>query len=209
MKLGTESRNSVIAAAVLGVIALLMLWRTFFSGGPVIANQPPAPAQALPAAANAGPAARRIGARRLRTPQAKPTVTASLDPRLRFDVLKSTEDTEYKGSGRNIFRAEAEPVIPNPVVPPIVPKKDDTAKVDNPGPPPPPPPPPINIKFFGLLNRPGEPRQAFLLQNDEVFVAKEGEVVNRRYKVLKINNTSVEIEDLLANNKQTVPLTAG
>ncbi len=212
MKLGAENRNTVIIAAVLAVLALFMLWRTFFSGGgPVIASNVPVPAQATPATANPGPPARRItrGHGRTVAPKEQPTVTASLDPRLRLDLLKGSEDTEYKGAGRNIFRAEAEPVIPNPVVTPIVPKHDDTtAQADN-IPPPPPPPPPINLKPFGLLNRPGEPRQVFLLQNDDVFVAKEGDVVNRRYKIVKINNNSVEIQDLLGNNTQTIPLNAG
>lgn len=210
MKLGAENRNTVLIAALLGVVAIFMVWRTFFSdAGPVIAARPPATAQANPTAqANSGPPARRIRGRRQPATGNKATSNNSLDPRLRLDLLKATEETEYKGSGRNPFRAEAEVVIEKPVTPVIV-KKDETAKVENQGPPPPPPPPPINLKFFGLLNRAGEPRQAFLLQNDEVFVAKEGDVVNRRYKVVKINNNSVEIEDLLANNKQTLPLTAG
>lgn len=209
MKLGIENRNTVIAAAVLGAIALFMVWRTFFGGGgPVIAAKPPAPAQVTPAAAtNAGPPARRVRGRRV-PPNTKAPVTNSLDPRLRFDLLKGSEETEYKGSGRNIFRAETEPVIPAVVQNPIITDKKPEPEQPK-GPPPPTPPPPINLKFFGFANRPGEPRQVFLLQNDEVFVAKEGEVVNRRYKVLKINNNSVEIEDLLGNNKQTVPLTAG
>ena len=210
MKLGAENRNTVIAAAVLLAIALFMMWRAFSSGGtPVLANKPPAAAQVLPGVANGGPPARRVRGRRPPATSSKAGSASSLDPRLRFDLLKGSEDTEYKGSGRNIFRAESEPVIPTPVVPPIVPKKNEEAANITPGPPPPPPPPPINLKFFGFANRPGEPRQVFLLQNDEVFVAREGEVVNRRYKVLKINNNSVEIEDLLGNNRQTVPLTAG
>ena len=212
MKLGAENRNTVIAAAVLGAIALFMMWRTFFSGaGPVVASAPPAVVQVNPPAGTAGPAARRIvrSGRRPATPAQQPSITASLDPRLRLDLLKGSAETEYKGSGRNIFDKQSEVGIPKPITPPIVPKRDDTPKVADNTPPPPPPPPPINLKFFGFANRPGEPRQAFLLQNDDVFVAKEGDVVNRRYKVVKINNNSVEIEDLLGNNKQTIPLTAG
>ncbi len=34
----------------------------------------------------------------------------NLDPRLRLDLLKNAEGVEYKGNGRNIFRAGAEPV---------------------------------------------------------------------------------------------------
>jgi len=208
MKVGAENRNSVIVAVVLAVVALFMVWRTFFSGGnEVIASKPPAPVQT--STPNAGPAARRITGRRQITPQPKPTVTASLDPRLRLDLLKGSEETEYKGAGRNIFHAEAEQEIPKVLTPPVLPKHDETAIKVDPGPPPPPPPPAINIKFFGFANRPGEPRQVFLLQNDDVFIAKENDVINRRYKVVKINNTSVEIEDLLANNKQTILLTAG
>ena len=49
----------------------------------------------------------------------------------------------------------------------------------------------------------------FLTQGDDIFVAAEGEIVNRRYKVMRINPNSVEIEDVLSNNRQTIPLTAG
>jgi len=209
MKLGAENRNTVIIATVLAAVALFMVWRTFFSAsGPVVAGATPATAQPA-ASANAGTPARRIvrDRRRPGTTQGQPSGTASLDPRLRLDLLKGAEEIQYKGAGRNIFRAEAEVVIPPPVKNPVIVKNPEPPQPT--GPPPPPPPPPINLKFFGLLNRPCEPRQAFLLQNDDVFVAKEGDVVNRRYKVVKINNNSVEIEDLLGNNKQTIPLTAG
>src|ERR1700734_800208 len=67
----------------------------------------------------------------------------SLDPTLRYDWLKASEDTKYEGTGRNIFQAQAE--IPRPEGPGVT----DPKKVDN-TPPPPPPPPPINLKFFGF-----------------------------------------------------------
>lgn len=210
MKLGTENRNSVIIACLLGALAIFLVWRTFFSGGPVLAGKPTAPVQ--PAVQTpAGPAARRVGRRRgPRTPAAATTVTASLDPRLRFDLLKSSENTEYKGTGRNIFRAESEPVIPKPVDNGLAKKTNTPPPNPVPQPPPgPPPPPPIPLKYFGLGTRSGEAREAFLLLNDDVFVAKEGEVVARRYKVVRINPNSVEIEDLLSNNTQTIPLTSG
>ena len=210
MRLGAENRNTVIAAIVLGIIALGMAWRTFFgSGGEVIASGPPAPAAT--STVTPGPPARILrGGRRVTGTSTKATVTASLDPRLRFDLLRTSEQTEYKGAGRNIFHADAEIPIPTPHDSGI---KEQAKVTPPPEPVPqpyvPPPPPPINLKFFGFANRPGEPRQVFLLQNDDVFIAKEGDVVNRRYKVVKINNTSVEIEDLLGNNQQTVPLTTG
>src|SRR5690242_4772167 len=99
MKLGTENRNTVIVAAVLAAVALFMVWRTFFSGpGPVAASAPLTTAQPE-APANAGPAARRVvrDKRRPGTSQGQANVTASLDPRLRLDLLKGSEETEYKG----------------------------------------------------------------------------------------------------------------
>ena len=72
----------------------------------------------------------------------------------------------------------------------------------------PPPPPPINLKFFGLASRTGEPTKIFLGTGEDVFVAGEGDIVNRRYKIVKINPNSVDIEDVLSNRRQTIPLTA-
>src|SRR5271170_7921636 len=125
----------------------------------------------------------------------------SLDPSLRYDWLKASEDTKYEGTGRNIFLAQAE--IPTPVASAVPDKEADT------GPPPPPPPPPINLKFFGFASKPGEAKKVFLSEGEDVFIAAEGEVVNRHYKVLRISPTSVEIEDVLNNNRQSIPLTAG
>ena len=75
-------------------------------------------------------------------------------------------------------------------------------------PPGPPPPPPIPLKFFGFASHTGEPKRIFLAQGDDVFIAEEGQIVDRRYKVLHINPTSVEIEDVLNNNHQTIPLSS-
>ena len=49
----------------------------------------------------------------------------------------------------------------------------------------------------------------FLSAGEDVFIAKEGDIVQRRYKIVKINPTSIEVTDVLNNNQQTIPLTAG
>jgi hypothetical protein len=105
----------------------------------------------------------------------------------------------YKGSGRDIFQNKPDPPppIPEPVKPVI-----DTR------PPPPPPPPPIPLKFYGFSGNKSGPKQVFLSKGDDIFVAKEGQVIDRRYKVIKIGPNSVEVEDVLTNNRQTLPLTA-
>jgi hypothetical protein len=202
MKLGTNNRVTTIVAVVLFALAIYLLVRMWTGGGQPASAAPPT--AVVPAGQPAPqPAARgRRGVRREpRDKNATPAVT--LDPRLRLDLLKQSEDTEYKGSGRNIFVAVTD-------IPKVV--EDPTRKAEAPQPPPvyiPPPPPPINLKFFGFATSPGEPTSVFLGNGDDVFVAREGEIVNRRYKVMKINPKSVEIEDVLSNNRQTIPLTAG
>ena len=205
MKLGAESRNKTIAAGVLAFLAIFLVWHSFFSGGGG-SSAPPAPAQ-LGNAATPPNGAKANRAARRQVPKATLPEENSLDPRLRLALLKTSEDTEYQGNGRNIFRAEAELPIPKPINPGITTPKPEPAPVPirDQGPP---PPPPIPLKFFGFASRSGT-KSVFLSKGDEVFVAKEGDVVDRQYKVVKINANSVEIEDLFSNNRQTVPLTAG
>jgi hypothetical protein len=66
------------------------------------------------------------------------------------------------------------------------------------------------LKFFGFANQPGEPKKVFLSKGDDVFIAGEGEIVDRRYKVVRISQGSVEIQDVVGSGPpQTVPLTQG
>lgn len=196
MKIGSESRNKVIAAAGLMVLALFLVGRVLFSPGPAL---PPGSTGVTPTSSASAPRPARA-----RTKNTK-VVTAphSIDPTLRYDWLKASEDTKYEGSGRNIFMAQAE--IPQPVAP----AQTEAQKLAAQGPPPPPPPPPINLKFYGFASKPGEPKRVFLSQGEDVFIATEGEIVDRRYKVLHITPLSVEIEDVLNNNRQSIPLTQG
>jgi hypothetical protein len=206
MKLGAENRTAALVAIALMVIAAFMIVRVWSGGGKPAAAANPTPVQPEAAAAPAparGRRAARAGRGGARNAPSGSAVT--LDPRLRLDLLKLSEDTEYKGAGRNIFSVQAE--IPKPIEPAI----KDASKTPPPPPTPtgPPPPPPINLKFVGFASGAGEPTKVFLTQGDDIFVAAEGEIVNRRYKVMRINANSVEIEDVLGNNRQTIPLTAG
>jgi hypothetical protein len=197
-------------ALLLFAAAVYMLVRGFYGGGQSAAAAPAAANIQAPVLTTPAPRNRRLRGRVSPNPPSPGAAAAplvSLDPRLRLDLLKVSEDTEYKGAGRNIFRAEAEPVIEKPIENPVK-KQEDAKKAPEP-PPGPPPPPPINLKFFGFVSGPGQPKKIFLAQGDDVFIAREGEIVGRRYKVVHISNTSVDIEDVLSNNRQTIPLTQG
>ena len=205
MKLGAENRTAALVAIALGVIAVFMIVRMWSGGGQPATAANPTTVQPEAAAAPAAPTRGRRAARAGRGPAHGETSgsVVTLDPRLRLDLLMLSEGTEYKGAGRNIFRAEAE--IPKPIEPAV----KDAAKSGPPPPPPPPGPPPINLKFVGFASGTGATTKVFLTQGDDIFVAAECDIVNRRYKVLRINANSVEIEDVLGNNRQTIPLTAG
>ncbi len=199
MKVGAENRTKTILAVVmlaLGVFLAVRGFGSFFS--------PPPQAQAAATPQPAATQARRTRSQPGRRP-ATPVLSPTLDPRLRLDLLNAAEHTTYEGNGRNIFRAESEPApIPGPV------KNPDLTKNQTPQPPPgPPPPPPIPLRFFGFANKPGEPKRVFLADGSDVFVAAEGQIVDRRYKVLHIGVNSVDVQDVLNNNVQTLPLLQG
>lgn len=204
MKIGAENRNKLVTAIVLMGIALLLVARMLFSSGPA-----PAPTGAVTTSAATTPPTPRTrlvprGRTGARAGSSKVSAAPhSIDPTLRYDWLNASENTKYEGNGRNIFLAQAE--IPQPKGPGVT----DVGKNQPLPPPGPPPPPPINLKFYGFANKPGEPKAIFLSQGEDIFVAREGEIVDRRYKVLHISPMSVEIEDVLNNNRQSIPLTQG
>jgi len=192
MKVGTESKTKTALAAILLLVASFAVYNWLSGSGENATATPAAPTPAV------SPVAQKFA--RLGTRKSGPVVLAqTLDPTLRVDVLKSSEDVSYKGNGRDIFQNQPEPApIPQPV-----------KKVIDTGPAPPPPPPPIPLKFYGFSGSKGGPKQVFLSKGDDIFIAKEGQVVDRRYKILKIGPSSIEVEDVLTNNRQTLPLTAG
>jgi hypothetical protein len=186
VRLGTENKFETWAAIILGLVALLSVgyWVTSTNtSGSTSANA----------------TAPKIAA-------TNRSLINPLDPTIRFDLLESAQSVKYEGKGRNIFRAGAAAID--------IPKPEGKILTENKNPQPPQPvptpgPPPINLKFFGVASRPGEAQRIFLSEGESIFVAREGDIVNSRYKVVKINPQSVEIEDLLNNNRQSIPLTQG
>jgi hypothetical protein len=129
----------------------------------------------------------------------------TLDPHLRVDLLAQSESVVYEGNGHDIF-SDHDQEIPQPVVSPLIQSSKAADNWPMPAPVPLPAPPPIKLKFWGWANVPGEPKAVFLADGENGFVAHEGDIVARRYKVEKISPTSVEIDDMLSNNHQSVPV---
>ena len=196
MKIGIENRTKTIIALALLIVAVILVMRAFHGGEE---DSSPAPTPAVSASRLAPDSATGQAApgatRTARKPP--PLLAQTLDPTLRFDLLKSSEDVAYKGTGRDIFRSQAEePPIPKPLPPEI-----------HPGAVTPPPPPPIPLKFYGFASRKDGNKRIFLSKGEDIFVAKEGDIVDRRYKIVHIGTNSVEVQDVLTNYPpQTLPL---
>lgn len=152
----------------------------------------------------------------------------TIDPTLRRDLLAKVQTVKLEGGQRSLFEFSNTPVAdPAPGA-----KKDDPKvpiakkgaappkRVYGPEPPPTPeeiarqkagppkpPPPPIPLKFYGFVNqiRAGA-KKAFFLEGDEIHVAGEGELIKKRYKVVRIGVNSVVVEDTQFQHQQTLPL---
>jgi hypothetical protein len=192
LRMGSEDKKKVAIAGTLGLIVLFLVGKMLYEN-----FSTPDAATPAPAVVTTQPAA---GGNSAAHPAAKLT-TANLDPTLHPEWMAATESMTYSGTGRNIFSTQSAPVEVEK--PKFNPRPQQVANL---GPPPPPPPPPIDLKFFGFSAIKSGVRKAFLLHGEDVFIANEGDVVDRRYRVVKILPFSVVIEDLPYKNTQTLPL---
>jgi hypothetical protein len=139
---------------------------------------------------------------------------AESDPTLRLDILEKLAAVKIERVERSLFDFStldtAKPKLPEPKIEVKKPAPKMIGPELPPPPPPPvvkPPPPPIPLKFFGnALPQRGGAKRVFCLQGDEILAPAEGEVIQRRYKIIRINANSVLVEDLDYKNQQTLPI---
>jgi hypothetical protein len=138
----------------------------------------------------------------------------AIDPKIRLDLLAKVQSMELESSGRNPFQFGQPPPPPVPKVT-VDPKKLLEAKNQDakPAEPPkdtgPPKPPPLNLswKYYGYTSPRGSAqKKAFFLDGEEIFTANEGEVLKRKYRVVRIGVNSVVVEDTDTKSQQTLPL---
>ncbi len=182
----------------------------------------PVPARPAPAA----PTGRRMSGRdRLRGDSFRPAIgfgrneerpdLSKIDPTIRLDLLAKVQGVERSGGVRNLFQFAAAPPPPAPPaskvkITPKTPEqlaqeqKARTAAAQA-GPAAKPGPPPITLKFYGYSEgRSGGGKRAFFLDGEEIFVAAEGELIKKRYKVIRIGGNSVVMEDIQHKHQQTI-----
>src|SRR5262249_40855646 len=110
MQVGAENKSKLIAAVALMVVALGLVAHWIFGSEGDTAQSASASTSSAAVSGVDEPArpaapARKAPAKKKGTASA---ASRSLDPTLRYDLLRASEETEYKGSGRNIFQAQME-----------------------------------------------------------------------------------------------------
>lgn len=212
-----EQQKKRIAIAVFGLVflgAAIYVYETdFASNGPAPQQAPvvvtkPSEGVARGGSAQSGTPGASVGAAPGVAATKMANTSSSLDPTLDERAMLRTESLVYTGTGRNIFSLVYVPPAPKVIgpVPSARPNAGSGSQAAVPSGPP--PLPPINLKFFGTEVGSDGKKQAFLLHEEDVYLASEGDIVARRYKIRSIGTNSVQVEDLLNGNTQSVPLQA-
>lgn len=121
------------------------------------------------------------------------------NPALQRWKLDASRHTEYKSSGRDLFSMTLPPPPPQKVPERV------------PDPPPqivePPPSLPANMKFFGYGTVPnGTSKRAFLTDGEQPFIVGEGDTLLGRFRVIRINNATLEFEEISSGRRNSISL---
>ena len=223
---GAEPKKIAILVG-LGAIAGYFYFSNSNSGG----STTPAPASTVQTAAiprvtgrPGGRAAVRVTQKGLNqtTREFKPSFKFSgidpsnIDPTLHLNLLAKLQDVKVEAGTRSLFEIGKQPVevAKGTEPPPIVVERPFVGPKPPPEPPPPPPDPkapPIPLKFYGFVN-PAKVanKRAFFLDGEDIIIAGEGDLIKKRYKIVRIGVNSAVVEDtqFKSNNQQTLPLEA-
>ncbi len=114
------------------------------------------------------------------------------------------ERPEPEAGNRNPFRFKPPPAPPPP--PPTTKRPPEQENPIEKGPPPPPPLPRITLKYIGDVVDPRKPGAKIAVFTDGrgVYQGREGEVIEGRYRILKIGVESVELSYLDGRGRQTI-----
>jgi hypothetical protein len=231
MKLGAENRKAVWALSLLGVVAAYGVYTNFFSGPPAAAVPAGSlrPVDTIPeavAAPDNAKAAPQRQAMRAQAQEFRPVLRPkkkedqivdirTVDPTIRLDWLARVQEVPQAGGERDLFQIlKAAPVHEAAQ---LKGEEPHVGKIYGPPAPPPPavalpdpatlPPPPIPLKYYGFCaERDNGKKTAYFLDNDEIIQATEGTTLKGRYRVVRIGQNLVVMEDTQSKRQQNLPL---
>ena len=142
---------------------------------------------------------------------------ATVDPQLRTDLLAKLQLVTIQGGNRSLFDFAQAPAPKAPPPPKIIPTNGlpsgimravaGAVQSGPPPAPPKPPPPAITLKFYGFVGGVKQSaKRAFFLDGDDIQVAGEGDLIKKRYKVIRIGLNSAVVEDIDHKHQQTLTL---
>jgi hypothetical protein len=133
------------------------------------------------------------------------TTAATLPPvaDVKLDALRTTTAEPPKVT-RNPFRFYQAPPPPAPKVA----RAPEPVFVAPPVPTGPPPPPPITLRFIGLIEAPQRSGRVALLSDGRggLMNGREGEVIEGRYRVLRVGTDSIDLAYTDGRGRQTIRL---
>jgi hypothetical protein len=142
-----------------------------------------------------------------------------VDPTLHVDLLAKVRTIAFEGVERNIFafgERKAAVAPPDPAQVAEAQKKlEEAAKPApvaaaapaKPAEPSKPKAPPIKWKYYGFAeSSTDEQKRAFLLDGEEILIGAEGDVFQKRYRIVRIGMSSIVVEDMQFKDEQTLPL---
>lgn len=183
-----EQRRQLLLLGLLVIVALVVWYAT---SNDEAATEAPAPASNSAVTPKPVPPAGGAGGRGGNA-LPEPLRLADLDP-----------VPEQSAASRNPFGFGSRPAPPPPPAPPPAA-----------APPPPPPPqpavptlPPIPVKFLGFVEDPARPGKVVALGvNGGVMVAREGDLVDGRYRLVKVGLESIVMAYPDGRGQQTIRL---
>ena len=121
-------------------------------------------------------------------------------------VTDIREHGALRGPDRNPFQFERRAAAP--AVRPQVVRRAPPVDLPPAGPLPPPPPPPIPLRYIGFLQPSGGPGRVAVLSDGRgnVFDGKEGDIIEGRYRLLRVGNDSADLIYLDGRGRQTIRL---
>ncbi len=148
-----------------------------------------------------------------RRPEDRPD-PMTIDPTLRLDLLEKLRQVKIDQVTRSLFEFSSAPPVKTKE-PKLAPEQlakikarqklaaaaAASRKKTKPA------PPPIPLKFYGYINpvQTGN-KKVFFLNGEDILVAKEGDVIGKYYKVVRIRANSVIVEDTRHKHRQTLRL---